>query len=45
VTGTIIVGYDGQEPAQRALDRAVEEARARHGHLVVVTVAEMTFNP
>ena len=43
--GTIIVGYDGEEPAGRALDRAIEEARASKGHLVVVSVVEMPLNP
>jgi nucleotide-binding universal stress UspA family protein len=43
--GTIVVGYDGHEAAGRALDRALEEARARQAHLVVVAVAEMPLNP
>jgi nucleotide-binding universal stress UspA family protein len=42
---TIVVGYDGKEPAVRALDRAIEEARDRHARLVVVSVAEMPLNP
>ncbi len=42
---TIVVGYDGHEAAQRALDRAIEEARERDAHLVVVAVVEMPLNP
>ncbi len=45
VSSTIVVGYDGEEPAARALDRAIEEARVRHAKLLVVSVAEMPFNP
>ncbi len=42
---TIVVGYDGEEPAQRALERAIAEARASSARLVVVAVAEMPLNP
>jgi nucleotide-binding universal stress UspA family protein len=42
---TIVVGYDGHEAAQRALDRAIEEARGGKARLVVISVAEMTLNP
>ncbi|HEY7207498.1 MAG TPA: universal stress protein [Gaiellaceae bacterium] len=42
---TIVVGYDDREPAKRALERAIEETRAAHGHLVVVAVAEMPLDP
>jgi nucleotide-binding universal stress UspA family protein len=42
---TIIVGYDDKEPAKRALDRAIEEARERNGKLVVIAVAEMPLDP
>ena len=45
VTSTIVVGYDGDEPAARALDRAIDEARAAHAKLLVVAVAEMPLNP
>lgn len=45
VSGTIVVGYDGEEPARRALDRAIDEARTSNAHLVVVAVAEMSLNP
>ena len=30
----ILVGYDGSDGAKRALDRAVEEARAHHGRIL-----------
>jgi nucleotide-binding universal stress UspA family protein len=42
---TILVGYDGLDAADRALDRAVEEAQATDGKLVVLAVAEMSLNP
>jgi nucleotide-binding universal stress UspA family protein len=42
---TIVVGYDGEEPAERALDRAIEEARRSGARLLVVAVAEMPLNP
>jgi nucleotide-binding universal stress UspA family protein len=42
---TIVVGYDGEEPAQRALDRAIEEAASSRAQLVVVAVIEMPLNP
>jgi nucleotide-binding universal stress UspA family protein len=42
---TIVVGYDDKDPAKRALERAIAEAKERHAHLVVVTVAEMPLNP
>jgi nucleotide-binding universal stress UspA family protein len=42
---TIVVGFDGEEPAARALDRAIDEARDSNGRLVVVAVAEMPLNP
>jgi nucleotide-binding universal stress UspA family protein len=44
-TRTIVVGYDGGAPAGRALDRAIEEARASPVHIVVVAVVEMLLNP
>ena len=43
--GTIVVGYDGEDAASRALDRAIEEARGSNGRLVVVAVSEMLLNP
>jgi nucleotide-binding universal stress UspA family protein len=45
VSSTIVVGYDGTEPAGRALDRAIEEAQGSRGRLLVVAVAEMPLNP
>ena len=41
----IVVGYDGEDPADRALERAIEEARSAHAKLVVVAVSEMPLNP
>jgi nucleotide-binding universal stress UspA family protein len=45
VAGTILVGYDDKEPAKRALERGIEEAKASGGRLVVVSVVEMPLNP
>lgn len=45
MAGTIVVGYDGHESAQRALDRAIEEATSSSSKLVVVAVAEMPLDP
>jgi nucleotide-binding universal stress UspA family protein len=45
VSGTIVVGYDDGDAAQRALGRAIDEAHASRGHLVVVAVLEMPLNP
>jgi universal stress protein A len=44
---TIVVGYDGEAAAVRALDRAIEEARSSSSgsRLVVVAVSEMPLNP
>ena len=36
---TILVGYDGTAPAERALGRAAEFARTFHSRVVVVSVA------
>ena len=44
MAGTIVVGYDGAEIAQRALARAIDEARKSSASLVVVAVAEMPLN-
>ena len=41
----IVVGYDDKEPAKRALERAIEEAKARKAEVVVVSVVEMPLNP
>ena len=43
--GTIVVGYDGHEAAQRALDRAIEEAKSSSSKIVVVAVEEMPLDP
>ena len=45
VSGTIVVGYDDGDAAQRALARAIEEARGSHRRLVIVSVLEMPLNP
>lgn len=45
MSATIVVGYDGEQPAQRALERAIEQARADDAELLVVSVAEMPLNP
>ena len=45
MTETIIVGYEEKEPARRALDRAVEEAKARKAHLIVVTILDLPLDP
>jgi nucleotide-binding universal stress UspA family protein len=42
---TIVVGFDGEDAAVRALDRAIDEARASNARLVVVAVSEMPLNP
>jgi nucleotide-binding universal stress UspA family protein len=43
--GPVVVGYDGKDAAQRALARAVEEAKTRGVQLVVVAVEEMPLDP
>ena len=43
--GPVVVGYDGKEPAQRALERAIEEAKTRGVELVVVAVEELPLDP
>jgi nucleotide-binding universal stress UspA family protein len=45
VSDVIVVGFDDQPAAERALDRAIEEARARHARLLVVTVLELSLDP
>jgi nucleotide-binding universal stress UspA family protein len=43
--GPIVVGYDDAEAAKRALDRALEEAKANGTGLVVVAVVELPLDP
>ncbi len=45
MAGTIVVGYDAGDAAQRALERAVEEAQKSSSSLVIVAVAEMPLDP
>jgi nucleotide-binding universal stress UspA family protein len=45
LSSAIVVGYDGEDAADRALERAIEEARSAHAKLVVVAVSEMPLNP
>jgi nucleotide-binding universal stress UspA family protein len=45
MAGPIVVGYDAKDAAQRALGRAIVEARDPKRHLVVVAVAEMPLDP
>lgn len=45
MSGTTLVGYDDSEQSQRALDRAVDEARGRGGRLTVLAVFEMPLDP
>jgi nucleotide-binding universal stress UspA family protein len=42
---TIVVGYDDKEPAKRALERAIREAKAANAELVVVSVLAMPLDP
>jgi nucleotide-binding universal stress UspA family protein len=42
---TILVGYDDNEPAKRALQHAIEEAKRTGARLVVLVVAETPLNP
>jgi nucleotide-binding universal stress UspA family protein len=42
---TIVVGYEDKEPAKRALEYAIEQAKESGGRLVVIAVAEMPLNP
>lgn len=45
MSGEIVVGFDDQPPAERALERALEEARTHHARLLVVTVLELALDP
>jgi nucleotide-binding universal stress UspA family protein len=42
---TVVVGYDGNEPAKRALDYAIAEAKASGGRLVIAVSWSMPLNP
>ena len=41
----IVVGYDDKEPAKRALERAIDEAKRAGAPLIVVSVLEMPLDP
>jgi nucleotide-binding universal stress UspA family protein len=45
VDETIVVGYDAEEPAKRALERAIEQAKTDHARLLVVSVEAMPLDP
>lgn len=45
VSDEVVVGFDDKPPAERALDRAIEEAREGHARLLVVTVFELSLDP
>ncbi|MGZ8687757.1 MAG: universal stress protein [Gaiellaceae bacterium] len=42
---TVVVGYDGHERSDQALDHAIEAARDRQAQLVVLAILELPFNP
>jgi nucleotide-binding universal stress UspA family protein len=42
---TIVVGYDGGEPSQRALGAAIADARTSGRRLVAVAVRELVLEP
>ena len=41
----ILVGYDGSAGAQRALERAIEEAQKTRGQITVVSVLNVPLDP
>ena len=41
----ILVGYDGSAGAQRALERAIEEAQKTRGRITVVSVLNVPLDP
>src|SRR5688572_9461932 len=45
LSGPIVVGYDDEDAAKRALDRALDEAKTNGTGLVVVTVVELPLDP
>ena len=42
---TIVVGYDDEDAAKRALERALQEAKGSRAKLVVVSVVELPLDP
>jgi nucleotide-binding universal stress UspA family protein len=44
-TETIVIGYDGKDSAQRALERAIAEAKTTHARLLIVTVEALPLDP
>jgi len=45
MTKTVVLGYDDKEPAKRALERAIQEAKADGAKLVVVSILVMPLDP
>lgn len=45
MSGTILIGYDDSEGADRALDHAIAESASSGDSLVVLSVFEMLFDP
>jgi len=45
MAGTILIGYDASEGADRALDRAISEAASSGDTLIVLAVYEMLLDP
>ena len=45
MAGTIVIGFDDSDGAERALDHAIAEATSSGDTLVVVAVLEMLFDP
>jgi nucleotide-binding universal stress UspA family protein len=45
VGGPIVVGFDGHEAAERALERAIADAKTAGAQLVIVVVEEVPFDP
>ena len=41
----VLVGFDDSAAARRALDRGIDEARARYSRLVVLSVFEVPLDP
>ena len=42
---TIVVGYDGKEPSERALDAAIEAVKSAGGRVVAAVVEYMPVDP